>query len=204
VRFFSQVQRIGAGNPVFGPFPVGFESLEGSPHALVGDRGRNDALLEADLGGQFQGPGAALFAKIAGTAMQQVFEPLEPFLRKAGVQAMGARRAFLQHGQTGGIEAMDDIANRLVVAAELLGNGDSPFSPGAGEQDLAAAQDKGIRRTQSGLDLLPFVLGQRADKNGCFHALYCTTFPIISGGNALAESPCRCVTPRCTMLDVEG
>jgi hypothetical protein len=101
------------------------------------------------------------------------------------VQAMGARRTFLQHGQTRGIEAMDDIANRLVVAPELLGNGDGPLASGAGQQDLAAAQDKGIRRTQSGLDLLPFVLGHKADKNGCFHAVYCTTFPITSGGNAL-------------------
>jgi hypothetical protein len=56
---------------------------------------------------------------------------------------------------------MDDIANRLVVAAELPGNDDSPLSSDAGKQDLAAAQSR--------LDLLLFFLGQRADKNGYFH-----------------------------------
>jgi hypothetical protein len=83
---------------------------------------------------------------------------------------------------------MDDIAHRLVVAAQLPGNADSPLSPGAGQQDLAAAQHKGILRPQSRLDLLLFVLGHRADTNGCSHALYCTTFPITSGGKALAMS----------------
>ena len=80
---------------------------------------------------------------------------------------------------------MDHIANRLVVAAQLSGNGESPLSSSAGEQDLAAAQDKSILRSQSRLDLLLFGLSQWADKNGCSHTLYCTTFPIASGGNAL-------------------
>lgn len=33
-----------------------------------------------------------------------------------------------------------------------------------------------------------FVLAQAADKNGCSHAIYCTTFPITSGENALASN----------------
>jgi len=60
------------------------------------------------------------------------------------MQSMGARRAFLQHGQTRGIEAVDHVANRLVVAAQMLRNRKSPLASGAGSQDLAAAQNKGI------------------------------------------------------------
>ena len=64
---------------MFGALPVGFETFEGSAHALVGDRRRADPLLEADLGGQFQGPDAPLVAELARAAMQQVFEPLGLF-----------------------------------------------------------------------------------------------------------------------------
>lgn len=48
--FFEQVLRIGAGDPVFGPLPVGFESLEGATHALVGHERLCEPLLETDLG----------------------------------------------------------------------------------------------------------------------------------------------------------
>ena len=61
---------------MFGPFPVRSQAFERSSQALVGDRHGDDASLEADLGGQFQGPGAALFAKIAGTAMEPLFQSL--------------------------------------------------------------------------------------------------------------------------------
>ena len=50
----------------------------------------------------------------------------------------------MQHGQTRGIEAVDHVANRLVVAAQMLRNRKSPLASGAGSQDLAAAQNKGI------------------------------------------------------------
>jgi hypothetical protein len=49
---------------VLGTLPVGFQPLESPAHALIGDLLGDDPLLEADLGGQFQGPGAAILAKI--------------------------------------------------------------------------------------------------------------------------------------------
>ena len=61
---------------MFGALPGGLEPLERAAHALVGDLAVDDALLEADLGGQVQRPGAAISAKIARAAMQQLFEPL--------------------------------------------------------------------------------------------------------------------------------
>src|SRR5437764_1346842 len=55
---------------MLGPLPVGFQSFEGSAHTLVGDLLGDDPLLEADLGGQLQGPGAALLAELARAAMR--------------------------------------------------------------------------------------------------------------------------------------
>ena len=91
----------------------------------------------------------------------------------------------MQHGQAGRIEVFDHIAYRLVVAAKLQGYCGSTFSARTGQQDLATAQDKGIGRTQSFLDLAVFVFGKRSDKNGWSHTLYCTTFPITFGVYAL-------------------
>jgi hypothetical protein len=94
----------------------------------------------------------------------------------------------LQHGQPSRIEVFDDIADRLVVAAKLEGYCRGPFSARTRQQDLAPAQDKSIGRTQSFLDLVVFVLGERSEKNGFSHTLSCTTFPITFGVYALASS----------------
>src|SRR6266487_5533746 len=98
---------------------------------------------------------------------------------------MGPRGAFLQHGQTRGIELVDHVAYGLVVASQLASNLRGSFPARRCSQDLAAAHHKGIGRTQSRLDLVLFVFGHRSDKNGSSHISYYTTFPITSGGNAL-------------------
>lgn len=170
-----------------GPLPVGFPAVECAAHALVGDGGRDDALLETDLGGQLQGPQTTLFAKVAWTAMQQVFEAHQPLLRETGVEPMGARRAFLQHREPRSVELVDHIAHGLVVAAQLASNRRGSFPTRRRAQDLAAPHHKGLGRTPSRLDLVLFVLGEWSDKNGCSHALYYTTLPITSGGIALAR-----------------
>jgi len=144
---------------VLGALPVGFQPLERSAHALVGDFVGDDPLLEADLGSQFQGPGAAILPKIAWAAMQQVFEALGSLLREGRAQSMGARRPFLQDGQSRGVELVDHVAHGLVVAAELASDGRGAFPARRCSQDLAAAHHEGIGRTQSRLDLALFVFG---------------------------------------------
>src|SRR6266699_99662 len=99
---------------------------------------------------------------------------------------MGARGPFLQHRESRGIELVDHIAHGLVVAAQQPSNRRGSFPARRCSQDLAATHHKGIGRTQSRLDLVLFVLGERSDKNGCSHTSYCTTFPTTSGGIALA------------------
>src|SRR6266567_5066075 len=98
---------------------------------------------------------------------------------------MGARGPFLQHRESRGIELVDHIAHGLVVAAQQPSNRRGSFPARRCSQDLAATHHKGIGRTQSRLDLVLFVLGERSDKNGCSHTSYCTTLPTTSGGIAL-------------------
>jgi hypothetical protein len=59
---------------------------------------------------------------------------------------MGTRRAFLQYRQSLSIEAVDDVEHRLPVATDLAGYGWGSFAASGCEQDLAAAQDKGVFR----------------------------------------------------------
>src|SRR6266567_4209644 len=100
---------------------------------------------------------------------------------------MGARGPFLQHRESRGIELVDHIAHGLVVAAQQPSNRRGSFPARRCSQDLAATHHKGIGRTQSRLDLVLFVLGERSDKNGCSHTSYCTTLPTTSGGIALGN-----------------
>src|SRR3989442_10249681 len=100
---------------------------------------------------------------------------------------MGARGAFWQHRQPMGIEAVDHIANRLVVASQLASDSGGSLPACRCLQNLAAAQHKGIGRTQSCLDLALFVFGERTDKDRFSHVLYDTTFPITFGAIALEQ-----------------
>jgi hypothetical protein len=52
--------------------------------------------------------------------------------------AMGRRRPTLQGRQPTRIEGMDNIADRLIVATELLGDAPGLLTTGTGQQDLAA------------------------------------------------------------------
>src|SRR5258708_16270000 len=93
---------------------------------------------------------------------------------------MGTRGALVQHRQTRRVELVDHVAYGLVVASQLARNLRGAFPTRRCSQNLAAAHHKGFGRTQSRLDLVLFVLGERAAKNGCSHAFYYTTFPITS------------------------
>jgi len=123
--------------------------------------------------------------------VQQSWHLLRRFLGEGRAQAVGTGGAFLEDGQAGRVELVDDIAHRLVVAAELASDDRSAFATRRGQQNLAATQDKGIGRTQPSLDLVLLVGSERSGKNGGSHARYYTTFAITFGGNALVgQLPC--------------
>src|ERR687886_1008716 len=76
-----------------------------------------------------------------------------------------------------GVEAMNDIADGLIVATEAVSNQAGMLAPRATEQDLAAAKHEGIGRTQASIDCLLFSSGEGPHKDGSSHAEEDTTFP---------------------------
>jgi hypothetical protein len=71
--------------------------------------------------------------------MQKVLQPLHCLVGESRSQSMGPRRAFLQHQESTGIEAMDHIEDGLSVAAQLAGYRWGSFASLGGQHDLAAA-----------------------------------------------------------------
>ena len=65
-------QRLGIG-VVFAPALL-HQAAQRAAHAFVGDGGRDDALFQAQLGCQLQGPHTTILAQVAWTAMQEVFQ----------------------------------------------------------------------------------------------------------------------------------
>src|SRR5258708_39642664 len=61
---------------------------------------------------------------------------------------------------------MQSIEHRLVVDAQLRGDAGGTLATGAGHEDLAATQEKGVCRAQAFLLRRPLLLGQRANKHG--------------------------------------
>ena len=83
---------------------------------------------------------------------------------------MGDVRATGEGRGAGGVEVVDGIADGLVVAVQVGGNGSGALALRAGKQDLAAAQGEGIGGAETRLERLPLVVGQRTDKDRSWHA----------------------------------
>jgi hypothetical protein len=101
---------------------------------------------------------------------------------------MGARGLLLPAGQSDGVEGVQRIEHRLVVAAQQRGDAGSPLATGAAQQDLAAPQHKGVFGAQALLQGLPLIVGQRSHKDGRSHALERTTFSFTHLAKALDTS----------------
>ena len=75
-----------------------------------------------------------------------------------------ARREGLEHGETALMEGMNDVAHGLIGAAEAASNRGGRLAFGTGEEDLAAADGKGGRGPEPGLQGAPLVRRERAYK----------------------------------------
>jgi hypothetical protein len=110
--------------------------------------------------------------------MQKILPRLSRLVWKGRPSSRGTRRAFLQHRESLGIEAVDDGERCLPVATDLVGSGWCSLAASGCEQNLAAAQDKGVFRASACLDVAAFVFGQRSNGERSFHALSHTTLSI--------------------------
>src|SRR5919202_35708 len=188
VPFFSCVGGIGTGNPVLGAFPAHLELFEGIANGLAADLARVDAFGIGNFGHQVQGPDTRRIAEGARALVQQRPQLLAADRIEHRVRApMRGGGAGRQDGQPVGIEAMDDIAHGLVVAAEAGGNHAGVLAAGAGEEDLAAAQDKGLRRAGASGERLLFGGREGSHINWASHVRYRTTFPIALLETALVQ-----------------
>src|SRR5919202_3658086 len=190
VPLFSRVGAIGTGNPVLGALPAHLELGEGTSNGLAADLTWGDAFGIGNFGHQVERPDTGRLAEGARALMQQRPQLLAADRIEHRVRApMRRGGAGRQDGQPVGIEAMDDIAHSLVVAAEAVGNHAGGLAPGAGEQDLAAAQDKGLRRAEASVERLLFGGREGSHMNWVSHVRYRTTFPIALLETALGGGP---------------
>ncbi len=118
---FFEIQRIGAGNPMLGPFPVDPGSLERLSNGLVADLLVRPALLDTQEGGQVEGPEARLETKIARGTMQETLPRIDIDIAKRRAQSMGAMGIGTQSTSSLLIEGMDGIAYGLFVATQSPG-----------------------------------------------------------------------------------
>src|SRR5437867_5754053 len=105
------------------------------------------------------------------------------------MDGLGPPGARSEHGQPARIEAMDHLAHSLVVAADRLGDLNGALAAGGSEQDLGAAEDKGIERAQAGLQRLALGGRERPHIDRRSHANKYQAFPPILAGTALVRTP---------------
>ena len=132
---------------MFGPFPAGLEGRQGMANGLAADAPWRDPFGSSHLGSKVEGPDTARFAKGARALVEQRLELLAPGWSEHGVRCLMRRgRLALQRRQAPPIERLDGVAHGLIVAAQRLGDEAGVLPTGTGQEDLAAAQDKGIGR----------------------------------------------------------
>src|SRR5215831_8473670 len=82
---------------------------------------------------------------------------------------------------------MNGIADGLIGATQVVRNRGGRLDLGTGEEDLTAADRKGGRRPEPGLQCGPLVRRERAYKYRCLHVQEYTTCPKVSFGTALVH-----------------
>jgi hypothetical protein len=72
---------------------------------------------------------------------------------ESGMDSVGTPRTRPQGVQSSAIEGVDRVPHGLVIAAQMLGNGDGAFASRTGQQDLAPAEHERIGGAQASLHL---------------------------------------------------
>ena len=142
--FFFEIQLIGAGNPVFGPFPIDPQFLEGLANGFATDQSTRPAQLENLFGDQIEGPQTGFVPPFAGGRCKSALKASasissttlctrwgwwEPAQRAAGPDRL---KAWM---------ALRTVCWSQKRAGAMLGTL-LPWE--AGQQNLAASQDKSV------------------------------------------------------------
>src|SRR5262249_30826855 len=148
------------------------EAVEGEADGLAAEGAGGPALLEADLGGQVECPQAGRLAEAAGGLVQQGAQVVVVSLGPGGADGPGSAGLGTQAGQAFGLEGVEGVAHGLGRATE--GSSDLGGAPSliAVQEDLAAAQGKGVGGTQPQTKGFAFGVGQRPHEQRWFHASF--------------------------------
>src|SRR5215203_1309546 len=169
--FFSLVLRIWGSDPALGPLPAHSQSRQSSPDGLASYLLLREALFEAHLGGEIQRPHTRVVAELPGFVVQKLPQSLGLFGTLEGpvngMRTFGALPKCLRKSLL--VESVYGVAGSLRIASQLVSDLVGVFASGAGEQDLAAAQGEGIRRTQACLQGLALGVTQGTHKDRSFH-----------------------------------
>jgi hypothetical protein len=110
--------------------------------------------------------------------MQQVCQGIGEALVQESLSRMGPGRLLLQAGKPFALEGTKGVVNRAHGTAQVAGDGRSTLAAGAGQQDLAASDGKGVGGAQSGLQLVPLGSRKSANEGRGFHT------PLFASGCA--------------------
>ena len=101
---------------------------------------------EGDLGHQFQGPHTRLLLIVARALVRESQQPLGRGCVEAITERVRAPWALPQHPQLLAVEGMNHLTYGLPAQADGRGDPAYMLPTGTGQQDLGAAEDKGVRR----------------------------------------------------------
>jgi len=155
---------------VLSPLPAHTHSLEGGPDGFPRNSLFGKPLLEAHFGGHLQSPQAAVPAEASRTLVEHLLELLGLLLIESRVDSVRPTRAFVKRlFEALLIELGDNVSDGLIVATEGAGDLVGSAAISTCKQDLAAAQNEGIRRAQTRLQGLTLVVRERTHEDGFFH-----------------------------------
>src|SRR5271157_2315543 len=123
--------------------------------------------------------------------MQNILQPLDRFGRKRRKDMMRSVGSSFQNFQTVGIELLDHIAYRLVIAAQCPRDSSCRFFVRACQHNLTPAHFESIARAETHFQPLPLFFCQFSNINRRFHTpvislsyfLYCSctrTIPAVA------------------------
>src|SRR5215217_5336323 len=170
--------------------------LQGGTHGLRAHPLFRYPLLEAHLGGQGERPQARVLAELPGASMKHLAQSLGPLPVEGGTDLLGSRRAFVQSlSDASLVEAPYGGARRLGVATQRASYPVGVLAPRAGEQDLTAAEDEGVRRAQTVLQGLALGVRKWTHEDRSSHADHRSILRTTYSEDALGPSLSRYVTP---------
>jgi len=167
--FFSEVCRVGVGQPGLGTLPADAQRGKGSAAGFVADAPACQPLLTTDLGRQCQGPQTGRLAASAWTLGSEPPEPCETVGIEDGWGRVRSGGLGLEHSEATAMTIVDGMAYSLIVAPEGASHSSSMLPFGTRQEARTTANGQTPGGPQPSFQGHPFVGRQRSNKKWCLH-----------------------------------